>query len=243
MSRGNAFNPKLELPQMKTQKKKNSDQRKKRGTRRYLLWLVLALVITFALIAVINWWRYGTIDWRNIGVMIAIVLFFVVMAVFPEFTGQLMSVIGERRSIRRPSYRLIIPIPFVIPFVFYLLLSGVQKSVPPTLQWSIIAVAPILGGLVLAGASNRRIKKGAHDELISVAQKLIVATVFFILFTCFFFTVEITGGIDTSLVDLSLMGWFRGVSFWISAAFFYAGVYLFLVAIIDLVLVLKRLRA
>jgi len=159
-----------------------------------------------------------------------------------KFTQQLMSVIGERRSIRRPSYRLIIPIPLVIPFVFYLLLSGVQKSVPPALQWSIIAVAPTLGGLLLAAASNRRLRKGVHEELISVAQKLIVATVLFIFFTCLFFTVELTGGIDTSSRDLSLMGWFRGGSFWVSAAFFYGGVYLFLVAIIDLVLALRRFK-
>lgn len=142
---------------MRTQK--NLYQRKKRGTRDYLPWVVLALVITFPLIVIFSWWRYDTINWPTIGIMLAIVAFFMVLVVFPKFRQQLMSIIGEKRSIQRPSYRLIVPIAFVIPFVLYLLLSGVQKSVPPTLQWSIIAVAPILGGLVLAGAGNRRIRK------------------------------------------------------------------------------------
>lgn len=228
---------------VKMRPQKNPDQRKKRGTRGYLQRVVLALAITFALIAVVSWLRYGTIDWQPIAIMLTIVLIFIILAVFPKFTWQLLGVIGERRSIQRPSYRLSIPIPFVVPFVFYLLLSGVQKSVPPTLQWGIIAVAPTLGGLVLAGAGNRRIRKRIHDELISVAQKLIVATVLFILFTCLFFTVELTGGIDTSSLDLSLMGWFRGGSFWTSAAFFFTGAYLFLLAIIDLVLALRHVRA
>ena len=222
--------------------KKNPDQRKKHGTRYYWLWFLFAITITFAIITVIFWWIDDHIDWQNVSVMLAIVLFVTILVVFPKFTRQLMSVAGERHSIQRPSFRLILPIPFVIPFVFYLLLSGAQQSVPPILQWSIIAVAPTLGGLVLAGASNHRLEEGVHDELISVVQKLILATVLFILFTCLFFTVELTGGIDTSSLDLSLMGWFRGGSFWTSAAFFFAGVYLFLVAIMDLVLALRNFR-
>jgi len=208
-----------------------------------MLRLALILAVTFVLITLVSLWKHGGISWRDIGVIVAIIVIPIVLAVFPALRQQMMSIIGERRSIQRPSYRLIIPIPFVIPFVFYLLTSGVEKSIPPALQWSVIATTPTLGGLVFAGAGKGKMKRGAYYELISVAQKLIVATVLFILFTCLFFTVELTGSIDTNIIDLSLLGWFRGGSFWLSVAFFFVGVYLFLVAIIDLVFALRRLMA
>jgi len=222
---------------------KKLGETKKRRAKNDMLRLALILAVTFVLISLFSLWKYGNASWQDIGVMATIIAIPIALAGFPAVRQQMMSIIGEKRSIQRPSYRLIIPIPFVIPFVFYLLTQGVEKSIPPALQWSIIAIAPTLGGLVFAGAGNRRIKRGVYYELISVAQKLIVATVLFILFTCLFFTVELTGGIDTNVLDLSLLGWFRGGSFWLSVAFFFVGVYLFLVAIIDLVFALRRLMA
>lgn len=224
---------------MGTQKKPDKIEKRRNSFNLYQLALIVALA--FLLISLYSLWKYGSASWIDIGVMIAIIAIPIVFARFPALKKQMLSIIGEKRPIQRWSFRLILPIPFILPFVFFLLLSGVDKSVPPALQWSVIALAPTLGGLVLVGAGNRRIKRGAYFELISVAQKLIVATVFFILFTCLFFTVELTGGIDTNLLDLSLMGCFRAGSFWFSVAFFFAGVYLFLVAIIDLVLALRRI--
>lgn len=222
---------------------KKSDKTKKSRNSFDMRRLALILAVTFVLISLISLWKYGTANWRDLGVMTAIIVIPIVLAIFPTLRLQMMSIIGEKRPIQRPSYRLIAPIPFVVPFVFYLLTQGVEKSIPPALQWSIIAIAPTLGGLVFAGAGNRRIKRGVYYELISVAQKLIVATVLFILFSCLFFTVELTSGIDTNSIDLSVLGWLRGGSFWLSVAFFYVGVYLFLVAIIDLVFALRRLMA
>ena len=115
---------------------KKSDKTDKQHARRQLLRLALILAVTFVLISLVSLWKYGNASWRDIGVMIAIIVIPIAFAMFPKIRHQIMNIIGEKRSIQRPSYRLILPIPFVLPFVFYLLTSGVEKSIPPALHCS-----------------------------------------------------------------------------------------------------------
>jgi hypothetical protein len=224
------------------QRQKSVARRNREWTKANWFRFLFTLAVTFGLIVAISWWRFHTVNWRDVGVMLALVAITALIALFPTFRNELRGIIGERRRpVQLPRYRLFLPMPFAVPFVFYLLLSDTSKSVPAALQFSIIAISPTLGGLVLAGASNRRIKRRAHDELVSVAQKFVVATVAFILCTSLAFFVGLIGDINVNVWDLSLIGFTRGISFWTSAALFYAGAYLFLLALTDLVITLRHL--
>lgn len=150
--------------------------------------------------------------------------------------------IGEGPPVQRPRFRSIPPAFFAVPFAFYVLLSGIQKFSTPVTDFSLIVVAPTLGGLVLTAAGSKRIRRITRIELISVAQKLIVATVLLIIFTSLRFTLDLLGGIDLNSIKLSYLNIFRWAFFWGAAWSLYCGIFLFLFGIFDLVFALRHLR-
>ncbi len=211
-------------------------------------WYIRVILTVFVVVITLGyqWLTEGTVDKTQ---AIALMVMAVVILLFLEFRKifrPLLTIIGEEPGIQRSPPRFfiqfIIILFFTVPFVFYVLLHGTQETGSSALDFNIIIIAPTLGGLIFAGAANRRINNITRIELISVVKKLIVATVLFILFKSLFFTVELTGGIDTNIPDWSSIGIFRGVSFWASAVFFYIGIFLFLFGITDLVLALRHIR-
>jgi hypothetical protein len=133
---------------------------------------------------------------------------------------------------------------FAVPFTIYTLFPGTKDVIPQGVGFSPIVIAPVLGGLMLTAAGNKRIKNRARIELISVAQKLIVATVLLIVFAAIFFTAYLFGLADIELnaLEWSVAGFFRWAFFWVGVWVFYPGVYLFLFGIFDLVFALRHLR-
>ena len=202
----------------------------------------LFVTIWTALIGVWVWKGYIKTDWVSFNFILWITVIFALIYKIPKLKNFLISIIGEKNSTKYKPYRIIFPLIFMIPLVFYLLL-GSSKPMPAGLEFNVIIIAPTLGGLVLAGATNSRIKKRAYNELMSVAQKLIVATVLFIIFVSLFFTVQLAGDIKTDSLDFSPMGGFRYFCFYGSVFSFYAGSLLFLLGIIDLVFALRHLKA
>jgi hypothetical protein len=180
----------------------------------------------------------------TIGIGVFSVLY-ILLRPFAKIILRAANIIGEDKdSIKtRPAWRLFVVIPISFILIFYILLGDAQIAVPSTLQFNIIIVSSTLGGLVLAAATISRGKRAKRRELISVAQKLIMATLLFIFFTGLIFIVELIGGIDPDSFEFTNpVNWFRGVCFWSALASCYGGLSLFSLGIIDLVIALTRMR-
>jgi len=182
------------------------------------------------------------VNWSSLNFLVQLGIVLVLFWKVRRFRRWIMDTIGERPPIQRRWYQFLLPALFAMPFVFYVLLSGVKRSVTPVMDFSLIAIAPILGGLMLTAAGSKRIRRVVRLELISVAQKLIVATVLLIVFTALFFTLDLVGDIDPKSLEWSSMGFIRWAFFWGNVWSFYPGVYLFLLGVSDLVFTLRHLR-
>ena len=124
---------------------------------------------------------------------------------------------------------------FFLPFALYFLIGWDQLlDHPPTLDVGIVTVAAALGGLVLNAGTN--LKGSKRKETIQVAQKFIAVVVLMIIFLPALHFVELMGSIDVNEFQPdSAEAWVLGFFFWIGAISFYAGISLFIVALVDLV--------
>lgn len=218
-------------------------------SRRWLrILLLIVLAVCLVLVVRFEWeplknyfgnWSSLTLFIVAIGIALVLPL---PLPVFTRIRKWLADTIGEGLPVQRPRFRFIPPALFALPFTFYVLLSGVQKFSTPVTDFSLIVVAPTLGGLVLTAAGNKRIRRITRIELISVAQKLIVAAVLLIVFTSLRFSIDLIGGIDLNTIDWSIVNVIRWTFFWGAVLSFYLGISLFLVGIFDLVFALRHLR-
>ena len=138
----------------------------------------------------------------------------------------------------RATARLLCWVVFFLPFALYFLIGWDQLlDRPPTLDVGIVTVAAALGGLVLNAGTN--LKGSKRKETIQVAQKFIAVVVLMIIFLPALHFVELMGNIDVNEFQSdSAEAWVRGFFFWIGAISFYAGISLFIVALVDLVYVM-----
>jgi uncharacterized membrane protein len=203
-----------------------------------LVVLSLALALALTLTIIFKWETYKDVfgDSLTLALLAQIVIFITLLCFFPKFRKWIRDTTGEKPPIQKQRrwYQFIFPTLFAIPFVLYVLLAGINESLSPVIEFSLLAVAPTLGGLVLTAAGNRRPGSRAHIELTSVAQKLILATVLLIAFAALFFTANLAES-----ADIEFLYW---ASFWGSVWTFYPGVFLFLLGISDLVFALRHLR-
>ena len=124
------------------------------------------------------------------------------------------------------------------PFALYLLIwQSRLLDNPSSLDTGIVMVAAILGGLVLnAGLNPKGCKR---KEAIQVAQKFIFVVILMIIFQPAWYFLGLLGGIDVwSFKPDSSEAWGRAVFFFVAAGCFYVGIYLFIVALVDLVYVM-----
>ena len=211
---------------------------------RWWLWLLLAAAILFLALTIKYKWQIFEDTFVNLAALnlfVQLGIFLVLLWRLPRFRRWIRDSIGEGTPIQRPRYRFILPTLFFMPFALYTLVSGAGKTVTAG-DVSLIVIAPTLGGLMFVAAGSRRIRRRARIELISVAQKLIAATVLLIVFAPLLFTIDLLGGINLNSVEWSCLNVFRWACFWGSAWAFYPGVYLFLLGISDLVFALRHLR-
>jgi hypothetical protein len=130
------------------------------------------------------------------------------------------------------------------PFSFYFLIGGKDQQLPTIAQFSIVAVTATLGGLILTAANLQKDFK-RRQEFVHVSQKLIVATVLFIIFAACTQMVNLLGGIDIASPAHNLwdpLAWTRGIYFWLAVPCFYIGVLLFMWGLWDLVLALSGIN-
>lgn len=180
------------------------------------------------------------IKWSGLGSILVVVL---ILALILLKRGTIKKFIGEDKPEPRKRTRaeyLLSQFLFMLllpPFTLYFLVGDLYKTIPAVAQFSIVAVAPTLGGLVLAAAALD--KSGKHLQLIHISQKFIVATVLFIVFVPSILIVDLLHGINITSVTFSNLrdgqAWARGIYFWLAVPCFYGGTALFLWGLRDLV--------
>lgn len=142
----------------------------------------------------------------------------------------------------RPKVRGVCGFAFFLVVCVYLLSSDSVGDLPPALEFGLVGIAAALGGLVLnAGLSSGLPCESLRREFIAVAQKFIVVVILGIIFPPIMLFVDFFGGIDiTSLEPGDSSLWLLGPLFFGMFSFF-AGVSLFIVALVDLVYAMMRL--
>jgi len=208
--------------------------------REYLV-LIVGLPLMLLVIELQYWLHTGQFIWSYLAIMIEIGLIIFLWCKYPL----LKKLVGETGLTKRPRWRLVLNwclvILLFIPFSLYLLTGELNQQIPLLAQFSIIAVAPVLGGLVLAAASNLEKISEKRLSLMCVAQKFISATVLFIFFVPFIYTVNLLSIDPNSFKWFDPVAWYRGIYFWLAVPCFYVGIVLFLFGIMDLVFVLVEL--
>ena len=123
---------------------------------------------------------------------------------------------------------------FFIPFALYFLTGVELLDRPQALDVGIVTISAALGGLVLNAGLN--LKGSKRKETVQVAQKFIAVVILMIVLLPALHFVELMDGIvlDSFQPD-SIEAWFRGFFFWVGAISFYAGIGLFIIALVDLV--------
>lgn len=202
--------------------------------------LIVVLIFFLLIVELYNWTQSGLFRW----LVIIVFSLELTLIIFAFSKDSIKKIVGEYKHSKRSRLRWSISwyllLFLLAPFSIYLVHELSQQNVPAA-QLSILAIAPTLGGLVLAAASNTRITNKTHSELIHVARKLISATLLFVFFVPFIFIVDQLGGIDINAVPnfSDLQAWLRWLYFWLAAPCFYVGVFLFILGLIDLVFALR----
>lgn len=189
------------------------------------------------------------IEWTGLWSILVVVI---ILAVVWLNRGTIKKLIGEDKPKPRKrgmaeyllsEFLLMLLLP---AFSIYFLVGDLYKTIPAVAQFSIVAVAPTLGGLVLTAASVLP-KSDKQLQLMRVSQKFIVATVLFIIFLPSFLIVDLLQGINITSFTFSNFrygqDWARGIYFWLAVPCFYGGTALFLWALRDLVYVLMGLAS
>jgi hypothetical protein len=132
------------------------------------------------------------------------------------------------------SFRWMIALLVVfVPLAFYQLSSSAEGKFP-AINFDVITVSGVLGGLVLTAATFRRVKKQTSRKLFWVAIYFIIATILLVIAAVNLQLVDLLNGIDLNVRQMDSVGFSRFYSFWLGALGFYGGTYAFAYAIIDL---------
>jgi hypothetical protein len=213
------------------------------ATRRTVAYWIVSVCLAGLFLVELYFFRYSTppVTWATPVIVIELGLLILLWFRYPS----IRKLIGAEKTTWSPNIGSIIQyILFLLvftSFVIYSLVGQLNKSVPEVAQFSILTISPVLGGLVLAAASNYVKNPQKYSELIHVSQKFIMSTVLFIIFVPFSLMVELFGGINPDSLAANLSdpaAWGRSIYFWLGAPCFYAGILLFLWGLKDLVLAL-----
>jgi hypothetical protein len=155
---------------------------------------------------------------------------------------ELNDILGEGGKVTSPL-RFMFGLAIAIPIWFFVLLfSKEHNTVPSTVEFNIITVSGLLGGLVIAAARSHNNNDPTYKELISIGQKFILAMILLILFAVgYFMQLQVTGEVDINQFEFSNQGIARGVSFWLMLPCFYGGTSIFALALVDLMVTLRNI--
>lgn len=203
--------------------------------------LLLCLVIVEAVIFILD----GRFNFPILNVLGGFILLMWIWSRSPHFR----HLVGEFQNTNRSTFHgQMIIFAFVLFFVPIAILSIkvlftpviTSSSDSGTMQFNIATIAPTIAGLILTLVSSSVITGVRRkNEAKCVTRKLVSATISFILFSVTFPMVDLLQGIDIFTLDLlTVDAWIRGIYFWIGAACFYGGVFLFILGMVDFIFLL-----
>jgi hypothetical protein len=212
-------------------------------TKKRQILIATVATIFIALLVLIDWWTKKRFDLFSLIALTGTLAFFISLLISQSFRRTVLTIASEDQLLTKPSWRYLLALPIAFILSWYILLSDTVIKTPPVLQFEIIIVSSALGGLVLAAATIPKARDTGYDELLSIAQKLIVATILFVLSACFLFLVDFAGEFSPNAVELtSIKWWVSNICFWLTVLCYFPGVALFSLGIIDLVTALTHMR-
>lgn len=201
---------------------------------------IITICSFLAVIFIYEWFLTRQFHWSIIGIAILSTLL-----VYLTSKREVLKIIGEyphpKRS--RKIYVLTwgLAIILSVPFVFYLL-DQLNTQESDFKNFAIFVIVPILFGLAVEVTKIPNITTKTQSGLICVIKKLASSTVLFIIFIPFFIlTNKLHTDINSTPDFLHIESLFRGFTVWSMIFCFYAGLFLFNFAIVDLILVIKDL--
>ena len=157
-------------------------------------------------------------------------IFFTVMRV-SKLANQILKGISP--------YRYLIALFFVfIPLVFYQFSRSIGQKIVPLINFDVVTVAGVLGGLVMTVAASGRVNKRVRRKFLVVAVTFVLATALLVIAAVNLTLVDLLNSIDLNTREWSVTGFTRWYSFWIAAIGYYAGTFAFAYALIDLLFAL-----
>ena len=198
------------------------------------------LLLYYAVVFLYQWVLTHTFFWTVIGVAVISEILVYLSSMRP-----ILKVIGEYQHPKRTKYIIILTwcLASVIslPFIFYLL-DQLHMSEPDYKNCAIFILVPILLGVAVGLTKVPNTTNKTQSGLVCVIKKLAVCTALFIIFIPFFtLTNKLQININSPPDFLHLESLFFGFVGWSMAFCFYAGLFLFLFALIDFILVIKDL--
>ena len=203
----------------------------------FVLISLVVLAVVLAMLAVPDAERASVL--ATIGV-IAIVAAVPLVLVWLDCMSGAREILWRRS---RPTVRGVCGFVFFLVISVYLLSSDSIGDIPPALEFGVVGIAAALGGLVLnAGLSSGLPCESLRREFIAVAQKFIVVVILGIIFPPIMLFVDSAGGVDLMSFEPGDSSWWvLGPLLLFGMFSFFAGVSIFIVALVDLVYAMMRL--
>jgi hypothetical protein len=110
------------------------------------------------------------------------------------------------------------------------------------MQFSIIPITAVLGGLVISGAHYSKIDSECRADLLRVSQNLIVSTILFIFFAVFLVVASVGTNVDPNQLPETQLGWIKLIFYWIALLLFILGTSMFVIGVINLLKGLNKLK-
>ena len=197
----------------------------------------LVLVVVLAMLAVPDAERASVLAAIGIIAIVPAILLVLVGLDYESGAGKILW------SDSRPKVRGLCWVVFFPGICAYILSSDSIGDIPGTLGFGVATIAAALGGLVLnAGLSSSVSCESLRQEFIAVAQKFIVVVILGIIFPPIVWFVDFLGGVDIASFEPGNPSWWMLWPLLLFGMFsFFAGVSIFIVALVDLVYAMMRL--
>ncbi len=124
--------------------------------------------------------------------------------------------------------------------------AEIVTAAPEVVGFSLPIVSAMLAALTVTAANYSHLARERRAEVLRIAQKLVVATVSFVLFVVVFFSLSVYekkfGAIDPNKLAWGVNAIYGGTLFWLSGISLFLGSWLFILGTGELIDVLAKLR-
>lgn len=209
----------------------------KYNIKRFKISLICVSLLGWVAVLGLEWFRIGHFPWHSIGITIIILILIYLLR-----RRTILKIIGEYPHPKRNKRVIIITSWLVVFLLFpftYFLTDQLGKTELDIKSFAIFIIVPILFGYTVGISRIPNTTQKTQTSTICVIKKLATSTVLFIIFFPLLnlvnkLRVDITAAPDFHLISIG-----NGVYAWSMIFCFYAGLILFIIAVMDFVLVIN----